>query len=304
MTQERLLQKVASVMLIADFEVSDRFSMRPRSFDMIARRGTTIIVIKVVSHIDSASDELAADLDQVAISLKGSPLIIGERARDGDLERGTVYLRYGIYAVSISTLHDFFVENVPPLIYASPGGLYVNIGGNALREAREAHNLSLGDLGQLLGVSRRAISKYESGMSTSVDIAIRLEEIFEQEVIEPIDLLRYSSRLRPGEKETLSNGTMAFLCEIGVELQRVRRAPFQVLITWRNHAILTAYGTSQKVVKRATLIGNLSKITKTHAMCVTTDEVIRKRIGQTLVVWEEQLHEIEDGDALIAMVDE
>ena len=141
-------------------------------------------------------------------------------------------------------------------------------------------------------------------MSTSVDVAIRIEEIFEQEVIEPIDLLCHSSRMRPAGSDILQLGIMQFLGEIGVELLTVRRAPFQVLITWREHAILTAYGTSHKVVKRATLIGNLSKITKTHAMCVTTDEVPRKRIGQTLVVWEEQLHEIEDGDALIAMVDE
>jgi putative transcriptional regulator len=99
-------------------------------------------IIKVVSHIDSVSEETAYDLDHIARYLKGSPLIIGERARDTELERGAVYVRYGIYAVSVATLYDTVVEHIPPLIYASPGGLYININGEVLREEREKRNLS------------------------------------------------------------------------------------------------------------------------------------------------------------------
>lgn len=154
MSQDRLLQMVISVLLMARFRVSERFSMRPRSFDLIASNPETILVIKVVSHIDGVSEETARDLDQISLHLKGSPLIIGERARDSELERGAVYVRYGIYAVSVATLYDALVEQVPPLVYASPGGLYVNINGEVLREERERRNLSLGDLGNLLGVSQ------------------------------------------------------------------------------------------------------------------------------------------------------
>jgi len=46
------------------------------------------------------------------------------------------------------------------------------------RTSAEKRNMSLGDLGTVLGVSRRTISKYESGMGTTLEIAIRLEEVF------------------------------------------------------------------------------------------------------------------------------
>src|SRR5512136_2847939 len=143
MTQDRSLQLVTSVMITAGFEVSERFSLRPRSFDLIARNNGVLLVVKVVSHIDSVSEEVAFDLDTIARYLRGIPLIVGERARDAELERGAVYIRYGIYAVSIATLYDYFVEKIPPLVYASPGGLYVNINGKVLREMREGRGMSL-----------------------------------------------------------------------------------------------------------------------------------------------------------------
>ena len=303
MSQDRLLQMVVSVLLMAGFRVTERFSMRPRSFDLIAGRRETLLVIKVVSHIDSVSEETARDLDHIARSLRGSPVIIGERARDAELERGAVYVRYGIYAVSVATLYDAFVEDNPPLVYASPGGLYVNINGEVLREQREKRNLSLGDLGNLLGVSRRAISKYEGGMGTTLDIALRIEEIFDAALVRSIDLLRYESHFRDEPEQGKDEVPMSFLERIGMTLHAMHRAPFQAMIEFSDHTILTGYGTSDKVVRRAALIGNISQVTGTHAMCVLTDYTKQKKIGSTLVIGEERLHSLADGEELIEMID-
>ena len=302
MSQDRLLQMVISVMLSGGFEVSERFTMRPRSFDLIASNRRITLVIKVVSHIDSISEEVARDLEAIALHLKGSPLIIGERARDSDLERGAVYIRYGIYATSIATLHDFFVEGVPPLVYASPGGLFVNINGEVLRELREQRNMSLGDLGQSLGVSRRTISKYEGGMGTTLDIALKIEEIFDHGLVQPIDLLTQLNGEMTEEANSLET-PMAFLEEIGLKLHLMRRAPFQALITFREETILTGYGPVQKVVKRAALIGNISQVTGMRAMCILTDYYKKKRVGKTLLIGEERLHRLETGAELIELID-
>jgi len=306
MTQDRSLQLVTSVMITAGFEVSERFSLRPRSFDLIARRNGTMLVIKVVSHIDSVSEDVASDLEIIACHLRGIPLIIGERARDAELERGAVYIRYGIYAVSVSTLYDFFVEKIPPLVYASPGGLYVNINGEVLHDMRERRGMSLGDLGHLLGVSRRTISKYESGMGTTLDVAFRIEEVFDAGMVESIDLLLHEpqkeeepARQKEQKDRPLSIG---FLEELGMKLHTLRGAPFQALVTFNEHTIFTGYGTAQKVVKRAALIGNLSKIAKKHAMCIITDYHKQKKIGRTLVIGEDRLHYLRDGSELIDLI--
>jgi putative transcriptional regulator len=260
----------------------------------------------VVSHIDSVSDEVAFDLELISRHLGGVPLIVGERARDAELERGAVYVRYGIYAISPSTLYDYFVEKIPPLVYASPGGLYVNINGEALKDLRELRNMSLGDLGLVLGVSRRTISKYESGMGTTLDVAIRIEEFFDTGVVESIDLVRHEPP-KVMEPEPVKNeggiaNPMEFLEQIGVHLHTLHGAPFQALLTFEKHTILTGYGTAQKVVKRAALIGNISQIAKKHAMCVITDYHKQKKIGKTLVIGEDRLHRIEDGFELLDLL--
>jgi putative transcriptional regulator len=306
MSQDRQLQLVTSVMITAGFDVSERFTIRPRSFDLIARNNATLLVIKVVSHIDSVSEEVAFDIELISRLLGGIPLIVGERARDSELERGAVYLRYGIYAISPSTLYDYFVEKIPPLVYASPGGLYVNINGDALKDLREKRNMSLGDLGQVLGVSRRTISKYECGMGTTLDVAIRIEEFFNTGVVESIDLVRHEPP-KAMESEQRIDGSllqtpMAFLEKIGVHFQSLHGAPFQALLTFEKHTILTGYGPAQKVVKRAALIGNLSQIAKKHAMCVITDYTKEKKIGRTLVIGEDRFHRIEDGFELLEML--
>jgi putative transcriptional regulator len=306
MTQDRLLQMVVSVLLTAGFRVSERFHMRPRSFDLIARDDDTILVIKVVSHIDSVSEEIARDLGRIAGYFRGSPLIIGERARDAELERGAVYVRYGIYAISVATLYDSLVEGIPPLIYASPGGLYVTINGEVLRELREKRNLSLGDLGAMLGVSRRTISKYEGGMGTTLDIALKIEEIFDRGLVQSIDLMRHDSNAREErnvEEKPDEDAPMNFLERIGMKLHTMHRAPFQALIEFSDQTILTGYGSTQKVVKRAALIGNISQVTGMRAMCVLTDYHKQKKIGKTLVIGEERLHALEDGSELIDMID-
>jgi putative transcriptional regulator len=297
---------VISILLLGGFDVSERCNIRPRSFDIIAKKGDTLLIIKGVSHIDSVSADIAWDLNLIAHHLGATPLIVGERARDTELERGVVYVRYGLFAISPESLYDYFVEGVSPMVYASPGGLYVKIKGDLLREVRERSQMSLGDLASRLGVSRRTISKYESGMGTTLDIAVKLEDLFNAPLVETIELIDYHAppaQERP-PAESASSEALADLERMGMQIHAMRQSPFQALALFEKHTILTAYGSSQKVVKRASLIGNISQITKTFAMCVVTDYKKQKKIGKTLLIGEEHLHSLEDGSELIDMIND
>jgi putative transcriptional regulator len=303
MTQEVLLQKVRNLFLEAGFRVSERCSQRPRSFDLIAGDREILMVIKAISHIDGVSGDIARDLDLVSYYLGGAPLIIGERTRDADLQRGAVYVRYGIYAISVPTLSDFLVEGTPPLVYVSPGGLYVNIDENLLRILREEKQLSLGDLAHLLGVSRRTISKYENGMGTTMDIALRIEELFDTAITRPIDLLAHESRFARSDEPSRGE-VLPDLERMGMKIHLMRRAPFEALARYDEETILTGYGTAEHVEKRAPIIGNLSRIAKAHALCVLIGYRRQKTIGDTLVIGEERLHSLENGSELMELIRE
>ncbi len=305
MSQERLVQTVISVLIMAGYNVSERCGIRPRSFDIIARKDAKLLVIKVVPHIDSVGEESAHDLALIARHLDATPIIVGERARDSELERGAVYIRHGIVATNAKTLYDFLVDEVPPLVFAQPGGLYVNIDGSRLRELREGKNLSLGDLASALGVSRRTISKYESGMSTTLDIAIRLEELFDAAIVEAIDILKKASEpfSRQEAKEPEDHYPPDFR-RIGIETHTMCRAPFDALAVYEKMTILTGYGTAQKTIRHAGLIGNISEITESRAVCILTDYKKKKRIGKTLIIGEDVLSDLKKGSEFIELIEE
>ncbi|MDD1670148.1 MAG: helix-turn-helix domain-containing protein, partial [Methanomicrobiales archaeon] len=183
------------------------------------------------------------------------------------------------------------------------GGLYVNIDENLLRSLREGKQLSLGDLAHLLGVSRRTISKYENGMGTTMEMAIRIEELFDTAVTRPIDLLSHESRFAPSE-EPAPGEVLPDLSRMGMEIHLLRRAPFEALARYDEETILTGYGTAQHVAKRAPLIGNLSRIARAHALCVLVGYRRQKTIGDTLVIGEERLHSLEDGSELMELIRE
>ncbi len=313
MSSDRLLQNVVSILLMTGYNVSERCEIRPRSFDLMTSNGENLFVIKVVSQIDSVNEDVAWDLDKIARHLHAVPLIIGERARDIPLERGAIYLRYGINAISPATLYDYLAEGELPLVYASPGGLYVNIDADRLRELRESMSMSLGDLAHALGVSRRTVSKYESGMGTTLDMAMRLEEFFDDDIVMPINLLHYV----PAEEERVPASLPSahtegenqekpeeHLRSIGIHVQELRRAPFHAFAVFENETILTCYGTPQKTVQRAELLGNISQISGTHSLCVVTDYGKEKKIGKTLVIGDKRLKDVEDGEDLLSMVSE
>lgn len=303
MSYERLLQRVTSILIMAEYAVSERCGMRPRSFDLIARRGDEILVIRTVAHIDSMNEETARELAAIAHFLKGKPIVVGEKARDAELERGAVYLRYGIISTSAMTLYDLLVEEIPPLVYAQPGGLYVNIDGDLLHTLREECNMSLGDLASALGVSRRAISKYESGMGTTLDVASRMEEIFDTALIEAIDLLSHPNPFEDNTKDRPAELLPGF-GRIGIGYFSTHNAPFEGLAFYGEDTILTSYGPAQKVMRRAALIANLSGITHSRAVCVIKGYNKQKRIGIALIIGDSKFDSLESGSDLIDLIDD
>ena len=66
MSNDRLLQNVVSILIMAGYNVSERCEIRPRSFDLMTSDGKHLLVIKVVSQIDSVNEDIAWDLDKIA----------------------------------------------------------------------------------------------------------------------------------------------------------------------------------------------------------------------------------------------
>lgn len=310
MNKEALTLRVIEILTNAGFTLSDRCNIRPRSFDLAARRCGILLLLRILSNIDGLSAETAQEMRHLSDFLGGRPLVIGSKSRDQMLEDGVTHFRYGIPSINPNTLHDCFVEGVPPLVHAAPGGLYINIDSERLKSVRTARNISLGELATELGISRRTISKYEDGgTGASIDVVLRLEEILDVELIRPIKILsaeddrtehkRTSERSEPNEVSLL-------LTPIGFFVFPAKQAPFKAISNDSGkNTLLTGISTyNRTMVRNARLMSSISSVAGTESVYIVKGRCRHTQIDGTVLIKESEFERIDDPDDVMRLIHE
>jgi putative transcriptional regulator len=319
MTKEVLIHQIIDVLARAGFALSDRCNIRPRSFDVAARKGETLLLCKVLFNIDGLNEETAREMKYLAEYLGGSAIVLGAKTRDQMLEDSVVYMRYDILALSVQTLHDYFIENIPPLVSAAPGGLYVSIEGDLLKKSRTDQSMSLGTLATMVGVSRRTISKYEEeGMDASIDVVLQLEDIFGVELARPINILKSCGSRKPRKKtesetenqtrpstllpEDLILNTISML---GYDVLPTAQAPFKAISRDKSSVILTGVSEfNTTVIKRAHLMSSISCVTETQSVFIINGHSKIKSVENTVLIEKKELDKISDSQELLDFIEE
>ncbi len=314
MNKELLINQAISILGRAGFIISERCDTRPRSFDIAARRDNLLLLIKIISNIDGLNEETTKEMQFLSRHLHGYPIVIGEKTRDHSLESGVVYFRYGVPAVNISTMQDFFIEEMPPLIYAEHGGLYVNLDGFSLKQERIKKNISLGALASLLGVSRRTISKYEDGeMAASVDVAIKLEEILDRGFTVSVDIFEKLHSGGSQKQDTAAkqySNVFSILENMGFDVLPISQAPFDAVSQTSNRkdensTILTGVGDyTITIVKKAHLMSSISEVAGTQSLLVVHGVSKTKNIEKTVLIDDKELKKFDDKDDFIDLLQE
>lgn len=312
MSRSALVGNVMAMLEDAGFLVSDRCAVRPKSFDVAARRGRDVLLVKILGNIDSFDTATGAEMRRLGTYLDATPLVIGLRTRDEELEPGVVYFRHGVPVLSPDTATDLFVEDVPPLIYAAPGGLYVSIDGTILSDAREEREWSLGQLANELGVSRRTVSKYEDGMNASVEVAVRLEEMFDAPLTNPVDVFDpdevHEDESTPEDPEVGPDDErlVAVLTRVGFDVHPTLRSPFNAVSEDEREEtkMLTGHSTFNRTAeKRARIMSSVGRVTRTTSIYVV-DDTNRESVDSTALIRRDEIEEIDDSDSLKDLVQE
>lgn len=336
MTRDILVDQTIEVLRHAGFLVSDRCDIRPRSFDIAARKGETLLLCKILLNLDGLTEETANEMRTLSEILGGTPLVIGEKTRDQLLEDNVIYTRYKITAVNIHTFYDYFIEGIPPMVTASPGGLYVPINGSALKEARMENNMSLGSLAGVIGVSRRTISKYEEeGMHASIDTVLMLEDLLQIELAQPIDILNpqilpagsknvseaasptkvggsvghvgsISAPLEnksPSPDATAENEMLSYVSILGFDVKETAHAPFRAVTQDKKSVILTGVSKyNASTIKRAHLISSISDVLQTEAVFLINGNSKVKSVESTAFIEKKELVKMSGPEDLIETI--
>jgi len=303
-----LFDSVKEVLTEAGFRVSERCDMRPVSFDAMAKKGDTTLVLKVLTNVDSFNDMIGDEMLGVANVLGACPLTIGDRCGSGSLEDGAVYTRRKIPIMTLGTLREQFVDDLPPLVYAGPGGFYVNIDGEKLRESRLKQGLPLGGMSRIAGISKRSLRMYEEGMSTTVDVAANLEEYLGETFALPLDPFvcpkDVAIDVDLGQFAGLEGSVFRYLNGIGYTVLPTARSPFNALARYADTALLTGVGDYDKrLMKRAHIMSSISDVIERPAVICTRRVKGRKNLRGVPLVSRDELGRISGPEDLATLIE-
>jgi putative transcriptional regulator len=305
-----LLATTRELLARAGFFLSEDTGVRPLTFDVVARRDDELLLVKVLTNVDGLTEATAQELTLVARFLEAAPVVVGERSSSRPLEDGAVYLRYGVNIVTLETLREYLMDGVEPLVYAAPGGFYVNIDGAKLKSLRESRGVSLGDLAQAAGVSRRAIGMYEEGMGAMVDVAMRLEEFLDESLAMPTSPFRPREAApeqeppaaAPDNVPGFEGAILRRMASIGFRVAPTARSPFAGIGKEDEVVLAGIADESPEAARRAAATANLSEVTESFAVFFMERTTTRTAIEGAPIVTREEMKRVEDPEALIRLI--
>ncbi|MCJ7762464.1 helix-turn-helix domain-containing protein [Candidatus Bathyarchaeota archaeon] len=265
----------------ADFQVSNLCCSRPSCFDFAARKNNTALLIKIHSDIDTFSHQDATELKIIADHVSTASLLISQKTHDKPLADDTVYSRHAIFVVTEKTIKSMALQTANPIVYAGPGGYFVEINGALVEKRRKELGLSIGKLADMICVSRRTLYGYERGMAkASVASAYNLAKtlgipvaksinIFEKTRKQSYCLLTKATRAIAGQALFFKVFRKFAFCNISP----VHKAPFDFIMNIPNekHAIIgsIATNTEKHLNKRVEETLNICQVINAHPVLIT-----------------------------------
>ncbi|MDR0901110.1 MAG: transcriptional regulator [Methanobrevibacter sp.] len=328
-TQNRnqVIQEINQLLTGSGFETSGVYHQS--CFDMAARKKLLLLLLKVLVNIDSMNEAHVHEIRKVAATFLASPLIVGIKSRNYELEEDVVYDRHGIPAIGIETLKNIVLYDEYPDVLADRGGYFVNINGDILREYRDEYSMSLKDLADLAHVSRETIYKYENGIvRANSETAILLEDILNTKITVDINLFEVPEEktLQKDEKGDLNekknnpvNTKTKDLTKLGFGVVETKKTPFDALAKLENNldsdtpnflngspliASLEENRTPKTLHKIAISLKDLSLITNSESFFIINNEKIKESLDGIPVIRSWELKESEDSTEFLKIIKE
>ncbi|NOZ88514.1 MAG: helix-turn-helix domain-containing protein [Crenarchaeota archaeon] len=192
-----------------------------RSIDLIAVKKGHGIFIKVAEDAEDVSQADVRELQSCSRVLRASGLIVAEREAGEEIDDIVAHERMGVYVVSPGGLEAALQRSI--YVVKRQRSYYMMVDGARLHELRVSRGYSLGDVASRLSVSRRSVYQYEQEESmVSLPVALRLMELFGEEIFKPIDVMAQRFEPPRGQGRTKLG---KLLSEAGMSVAETRHIP-------------------------------------------------------------------------------
>ncbi len=243
-------------------------------FDVAAKRGKKVVLIKVLGNIDSVQEEQANNIKTIARNLDATSIIVGERTRREKLAEGVVYTRFGIPTIDIRTMENVFSNKAMPFVSRGRGGLFVEIDSKLLRKRRQDTGLTQMELARRTGTTKKNIYEHErANKKTSRELAEKLQDAVGH-VSVPAALYTEKETAETRPKGYFEGVVFRRFKSIGFETDLVHQAPFNIIARQQRVLILSeAEESVEKIGRMLEEMINFSKLFNKPIIAVTKEEV-------------------------------
>ncbi|HIJ98907.1 TPA: transcriptional regulator [archaeon] len=302
MLREELLQKTVSALQEAGFETAQQIS--PSCFDILARRADKILLVKVLTNVDSFYEEQAADLKRVGDVLGATALLVGVFVKSEYMRPKTIYERYGIMAINFETFEESILEKKLPVVYAKKGGFYANINPEFLKQIRERNKLSVGALAREAGISKKSLQNYERGQGAEIGNILRLQQALGDLELNTINIFQHTiaSAIQEQKQTGIENAVSKRLGRIGFKTATVQRASFRIIGKHREDILLTGLR-KQPLEKKAHDIHDTAEALGQHGMFVF-EHARKKVVAGVPILEKEELEHVVSSRELLKLLKE
>lgn len=244
-----------------------RYPKDKRSIDIVA---LTVdpefkILVKVVLDSKHLTTHMINDLKKASKALGAKPIVVSKFDNNEEIEPDLVVVKKGINIVSSKLLVKYFEKKEKPIVAKIRGNLILRINREKFRERRLELNYSLGRLAEVIGVSRKAVYDYETGViDVSLTTAIRIAEVLGEDVFQEIDPLEdiELKDTQPDEPLGSFEHKLMEVCNrIGAVFYRLSRTPIDYILSG-NEASLTLTLAGRDVDYREVKINEAQKLSK------------------------------------------
>lgn len=251
MASQEIMDRTGICLLKKGYTVK---SLAKSCFDIVARKGGRILLIKILMDANAISEEHSTQMQCLSRYIGASPLIIAEKA-GSELQDNVVYSRIGVCTLNFETFRNC-LEDRMPFIASTNAGLTAKIFGEKIRQRRDELGMSLAQLSKKIGVSRRMVARYENNDNISqitMSKAEKVYDIFGHEVFDKIDIFR-GNLFHESEKHNETPITKKY-SELGFEASEAIKVPFNVIARKEDELIITGVG--DKINPDASLLSRL-----------------------------------------------
>jgi putative transcriptional regulator len=266
-------------------------------------------LVKAQLDIEGFSQSEAKELKSISECMSAACLLTGDKSRDKSLEDDTVYSRYEILSVTPKTFENIVVHRTFPLIYARPGGYFVEIDNETIRKRRQEIGLSIGAMAEMVGISRRTLYGYEHSMAkASVAAAYNMVYTLGVPVAKPVNVLEkakikhkcfLTEKLSTAKNKLLQRMLKKFAL---YRVMIVKKAPFDFILNIHeeNVKIIGGFATDKErqLDKRVDEILSVSRVVRAHSVLITDNNHLPQK--DIACICKDELSKIRNPEDLIA----